>query len=97
MMNIPFNKLTCYWLQSVRLCFARSAQSSGFMLLYRHNIGVAMITVGHLDQLAAPALLEILTSTNSAHLKNPIDISSPEASRLRPAVSSLEACPTSAL
>lgn len=56
-----------------------------------------MLIFVRLDLLAELALLEILSSIDSGPLKNPIDISSPEASRLRPAVSSLEACPTSAL
>ena len=97
MMNIPFNKLTRYWLQSVRLCFASSDENSGFMLVYQHNIEATEIMIDHFDQIAATALSEILLTTDCTHLKNPIDISSPEASRLRPAVSSLEACPTSAL
>ena len=96
MMNIPFKKLTRYWLKSVRLCFARSAESSGFILVYRHNIRVTQKVIDTIDMVATPAFRGVVPSTDSGHLKNPIDISNSETVRLRPAVSSLEACPTSA-
>ena len=67
------------------------------MVLYAHNIEVTESMIDYFDLIAALVWLAVLTSTDSGHLKNPIDISSPEASRLRPAVSSLDACPTSAL
>ena len=96
-MNNPFNKLTRYWLKSVRLCFAQLAETSGFMFVYRHNIWVTEIMIDHFDRIAVAAFIKILPSSDCDHLKNPIDNSNPETARLRPAVSPLEACPTSAL
>ena len=98
MMNIRFNnKLTHYWLQSVRLCFARTAENSTLMLEYPHNMSVTPKMIDTIYTVVTPELREDLSSTDCDHLKNPIDILSPQTARLRPAVSSLEACPTSAL
>ena len=85
----PFNKLTRYWLKSVRLCFAQSAESSGIMFVYGHNIGVTEIMIDHLDRIAVAAFIEILPSCNCDQLKNPIDNSNSETARLHPAVSSM--------
>ena len=67
------------------------------MLVYRYEMRVAIFIFVRLDLLAALVWLGSLTSTDSGNLKNPIDISNSRTARLRPAVSSLNACPTSAL
>ena len=97
MIKIPFNKLIRYWLPSVRLCFARTAENSTLMLEYPHNMSVTPKMIDTIYTVATLVHRGVLPSTDCGYLKNPIDISSTETVRLRPAVSSLGACPTSAL
>ena len=71
MMSILLNKLTHYWLQSVRLCFVRSAESSGFMLVYGHNIEVTEIMIDTIYTVAAPVLRGVPPSIDCSNLKTP--------------------------
>ena len=86
----------CYWQQSVMqdfVCLDEKARNEGLSLL---KIGKTVLIMPPIHRFEVSELREIQISNNTGRVKIPIEDSIPERSRLRPAVSSLEACPTPA-
>ena len=85
-----------YWQKTVtyRLdCFDENGENKGLSPL---NLKETNGIKTPIYRLALSEPRDIQLSNNTGHVKIPIEKSITETSRLRPAVSSLEACPTSA-
>ena len=86
----------CYWPQSVMHDIVRSDEKVRNVDISLLKIGKTVLIMPPIYRFEVSEFREIELPDNTGHVTIPIEYSIAETSRLRPAVSSLEACPASA-